>query len=97
MGGGEVFRRAEPHRAGDRRLVEARDEAIVEVQHMPGVGEQRLALGGQPHAARRAVEQASAQRLLEALDLQAERRLAAKQHIRRAREAADFGHRREGA
>ena len=87
--GGEILRRAQAHVAGQRRFVEAGHDPVVEFQHLPDMGQQRFALVGQAHVPRGAFQQPMAERLLEALDLQAEGRLAAQQHVRRPGESAE--------
>ena len=98
--GQEIGRRvggAQAQAARDRVLAEVAECRLVERQHAPGVAEQDLAVRGQRDLPARAVEQALAGDVFQALDLHGDRRLHAPQAPGGAGEAAGLGDRHEGA
>ena len=96
-GAGIVVGRADGHLAGQRVAVERGQRLDMGVQDVPGMGQQGLAVAGQPDRAPGAREQLAAEQLLQPLDLHADRRLGAVDPVRRGGEAAGLRDRDEAA
>ena len=94
---GEILRRSQPHEARDRGFRELADHFIREREDPPPIAEQGFAGVRQTEVARVAVDQAAAERLFEALQLEAYGGLAEMQAFRRARQVSDLGGCDEGA
>ena len=92
----DVVGHADAHRGGAGGLRDQRQRLVLQRQDPPGVAEQALARHRQAHGPRGTVDQFPADRLLEAGDLLAHRRLGHVQPVGRGGEAAGIGDRHEG-
>jgi hypothetical protein len=93
----EVLGYAEADLAADRRLSQAPDRFVVEVQDTPRVAEQGRACGGEGERAAGSLEHPVADDLFEALDLHADGGLCARDKLRRGGETAGVSDRGEAA
>jgi hypothetical protein len=93
----ELRRRAHAHLAlgPAGQLTGGVDRARGSAHHLPAVARHLRARFGDPHLARRALQQAGRERFLEALDLPADSRRRAAQLARRHREIAGLDHARK--
>ena len=79
------------------RRFAAREGAIMRRQEFACADEERRAVAGQPHRARRALDEAQPQPCFQPLELEADRRLRGAFGLRGAGEARQLGDQREGA
>ena len=89
--GGEIVRRAEPHRAGDLRRPEARQRLLGKLQDPAAVADERLAVGRQDHRPAVFREERPAHLVLELLHLHRDGRGRAEDGPSGAVEAARIG------
>ena len=75
---------------------ERADRRLMRGDQIARGGQEDVAVGREPHEARRAVDQAAAELLLEPLDLQADRRLRRVHRLGGAGEALEVGDQDEG-
>ena len=87
---------ADPERQLLARRRLARQRAVMRLDQRAGMGQERRAVGGQPHRARRALDQPFADHALQPLQLHADGGLRGAERLGGAGKALQFGDQQEG-